>query len=109
MGKHHHKVSPEPQPETDEAEPSKVPSYTVGLNWAEIPVAAKPKIKAAKSVVTVDIASLKMAAYVKKRQDMKERVVREVFEAAMPDVSTLVRLYACVQSLICTILTFRAL
>jgi len=90
MGRHHHhKVKPESEskPETDDGEPDPRTSCAVDLNWGAIPVACKPKVAVSSNTGTsVDIASMKMAAYVKARQTMKERVVKEVFEAAMPDV-----------------------
>lgn len=85
----HTKVTPDPKSENvDDTEPVKDNSCEVGLDWNAVKVKSKPKVISSSShASSVDIQSMKMAAYVKKRQDMKDRVVREVFAAALPDVS----------------------
>ncbi len=57
------------------------------LNWDAIPIGTKKKKKDAPQGTAVDVSTMKMAAYVKKRQDMKEKIVKEVLDAALPDVS----------------------
>ena len=58
------------------------------IDWDSISKKAFVKLKQKEvSTTVVDVSTLRMAAYVKKRQDMKERIVKEVLDAACPDVS----------------------
>ena len=71
--------------DTEESDENCLPA--VGLVWDAIPVATKPKVKSTPQATVVDVSTMRMAAYVKKRQDMKDRIVKEVLDAALPDVS----------------------